>query len=80
MLKTNDYSVKSIETILKYYETNNPLSQMDIEVLKIDLMFPHWFFGLIKTMHKNPKPISSDKISTIANFEQNKFSALQKWI
>ena len=80
MLKTNDYSVKSIETILKYYDTNNSLTKSDIEVLKIDLMFPHWFFGLIKTMHKNPKPISSDKISTFANFEQNKFSVLEKWL
>jgi len=80
MLNFNDYSIKSIESILKYYETNNAISQMDIEVLKIDLMFPHWFFGLVKTLHKNLKVISSDKISAIASFEQNKFSLLEKWL
>jgi len=80
MMKLNDYSIKSIETILKYYETNNILSPKHKEVLKIDLMFPHWFFGLVKTLHKSLKPINSDKISTIASFEQNKFSILQKWL
>jgi len=77
MMRLKDYSIKDIETILKYYETNNILSPDQKEVIKIDLMFPHWFFGLIKTLHKNPKPINSDKISSIAKFEQNKFSALE---
>lgn len=80
MMKLNDYSTKNIETILKFYETNNILSQEQRAVLKIDLMFPHWFFGLVKTLHKNLKPVGSDKISAIARFEQNKFSVLQKWI
>ena len=80
MMKFNDYSIKNIETILKFYEINNILSPNHREVLKIDLMFPHWFFGLIKSIHKSDELISSDKISTIAHFEQNKFSALQKWL
>ena len=80
MMKLNDYSIKNIETILKFYETNTVLSPDHREVLKIDLMFPHWFFGLIKSIHKSDEAISSDKISSIAKFEQNKFSVLQKWL
>jgi spore coat protein I len=80
MMKLNDYSIKNIEAILKFYETNTTLSPNQREVLKIDLMYPHWFFGLIKSIHKSDEAIGSDKISSIAKFEQNKFSALQKWI
>lgn len=80
MMIFNDYSIKNIEAILKFYETNNILSQDHREVLKIDLIFPHWFFGLVKTLHKNPKIINNNKISLIAEFEQNKFSVLEKWL
>ena len=80
MLKLNDFSINSFETILKYYELNNILSMDQREVLKIDLMFPHLFFGLIKNLHKNLKPVSNDRISSIANFEQNKFSSLGNWL
>lgn len=80
MIKFNDYNIDNIETILKFYETNNKLSSNDREVLKIDLMFPHWFFGLVKTLHKNANSINSDKISAISSFEQNKFSTLRKWL
>ncbi|MBU3144402.1 CotS family spore coat protein [Clostridium sp. CF012] len=80
MMKFNDFSIKNIETILNFYEININLSPTHREVLKIDLMFPHWFFGLIKTIHKSDEVINSDKISSIAKFEQNKFSVLQKWL
>ena len=80
MMKLNDYSIKNIESILKCYEINNILSSNQREVLKIDLMFPHWFFGLIKSIHKSDEVLNSDKISSIADFEQNKFLVLQKWL
>jgi spore coat protein I len=80
MMKSNDYSMASNEPILKYYETNNILSKELREVLKIDLMFPHWFFSSIKNIHKSNETISSDRISSIAKFEQNKYIALQKWL
>ena len=80
MMKSQNYNINTFESILKYYETNTILSPEQKNVLKIDLMFPHWFFGLVKTLHKNPKPIGSDKISSVSRFEQNKFSILQKWL
>ncbi|MBU3174959.1 CotS family spore coat protein [Clostridium estertheticum] len=80
MMQFNDYSINNIETILKFYEINNILSPKHREVLKIDLMFPHWFFGLIKSIHKSDKSISDQRISAISSFEQNKFSTLQKWL
>lgn len=80
MMKFNDYNIQNIEAILKYYETNNILSPEQKSVLKIDLMFPHWFFGLVKTLHKNPKQIGSDKIISTSKFELNKFTILQIWL
>jgi len=80
MMKFQDFNVDTIKSILKYYETNNTLAPEQKKVLIIDLMFPHWFFGLVKTLHKNPKQIGSDKIFAISKFEQNKFSILQKWL
>ncbi len=80
MMKSQNCNLNTIEGILKYYETNATLSPELKKVLKIDLMFPHWFFGLIKTMHKNPKPIGIDKITSISKFEQNKFAILQRWL
>jgi spore coat protein I len=77
MMKSQNCNINAFESILKYYETNNTLSPEQKKVLKIDLMFPHWFFGLVKTLHKNPKPIGSDKISSVSRFEQNKFSILK---
>jgi spore coat protein I len=80
MMKFQDFNIDTVKSILKYYETNNTLSLEQKKVLTIDLMFPHWFFGLVKTLHKNPKQIGSDKISATSKFEQNKFSILQKWL
>jgi len=80
MMKSQNYNINTFESILKYYETNTILSLEQKEVLKIDLMFPHWFFGLVKTLHKNPKPIGSDKISSVSRFELNKFSILKTWL
>lgn len=80
MMKFQNSDINTVKSILKYYETNNILSPDQKNVLLIDLMFPHWFFGLVKTLHKNPKPIGSDKISSISKFEQNKFTILQRWL
>lgn len=80
MMKFDDYSIKNIETILKFYQADNILSPGQKEILKIDLMFPHWFFSLVKTLHKNSNSVNSDKLSAFASFEQNKFSALRKWL
>lgn len=80
MMKSQNFNINTLESILKYYETNTTLSLDLKKVLKIDLMFPHWFFGLVKTLHKSPKAIGSDKISSISRFELNKFSALQRWL
>ena len=80
MMKSNDFSVANSEPILKYYETNNMLSKELREVLKIDLMYPHWFFNLIKSMFKSDEIISSDRITSLAKFEQNKYIAVQKWL
>ena len=80
MMKFQDFNIDTVKSILKYYETNNTLSPEQKKVLIIDLMFPHWFFGLVKTLHKTPKQIGIDKISATSKFEQNKFSILQKWL
>lgn len=80
IMKSQNFNINTFESILKYYETNSTLSPELKKVLKIDLMFPHWFFGLVKTLHKSPKAIGNDKISSISRFELNKFSVLQRWL
>lgn len=78
MMKSNDFNMKNHENIINYYEANNTLSKELKEILKIDLMFPHWFFNVIKNMHKSDEAISSNSISSIAKSEQNKYLTLQK--
>ena len=72
--------LKSYVKLVEYYETNNMLSKELREVLKIDLMYPHWFFSLIKSMFKSDEVIISDRIYSLAKFEQNKYIAVQKWL
>lgn len=68
-----------IETILQCYEKSNKLSPEEKDVLKIDLMFPHWFFGTVKNIFLKNKLVNPGKIAKIANLEQSKLSVLNQW-
>lgn len=77
--KRGRWEKDDIETILNYYEKNNELSPEEREILKIDLMFPHWFFGTVKNIFSKNKMVNPGKIVKIAKLEQEKLSVLNTW-
>ncbi|GAE88046.1 CotS family spore coat protein [Acetivibrio straminisolvens] len=70
------WSLDEIEKILDWYSEINPLSPADRELIYIDLMYPHWFFGLVKNIFKNNKNESASKIEKIARLENSKVPLL----
>jgi len=64
--------------ILESYERVNGLSKEHKEILKVDLMFPHWFFAEVKNLFKKNKPLEGRKIERAAEMEQAKFSILDQ--
>ncbi|HOM01426.1 MAG TPA: CotS family spore coat protein [Acetivibrio sp.] len=70
------WSLDEIEKILDWYSEINPLSPDDRELIYIDLMYPHWFFGLVKNIFKNNKNESASKIEKIGKLENSKVPLL----
>lgn len=68
----------AIEGILKWYTNVNSMSNSEKKVLYVDLLFPHWFFGLVKNLFQNNKSLKSSEIERIAQLEQSKTSLLKK--
>lgn len=64
--------------ILGSYEKVNSLSKQQKEILKVDLMFPHWFFAEVKNLFKKNKPLEERKIERAAVMEQAKFPILEQ--
>lgn len=62
----------AIRQILGWYAKINPMNEAEIEVLYADLLFPHWFFGLVKNQFKNDKPVKASAIEKIARLEEAK--------
>ncbi len=60
------------------YNKIRPLSREDIEVLIIDMLFPHWFFGTIKNIFSKNKSVSPGKIAKIARLEHQKITILNQ--
>jgi spore coat protein I len=77
--KQGKWENNDIETIIQHYEKNNILSPQEKEILKIDLMFPHWFFGTVKNIFLKNKLVSPSKIARIAKLEESKLSVLNQW-
>jgi spore coat protein I len=64
--------------ILDWYSEINLLSNEEKQVLYIDLLFPHRFYGLVKNLFINGKIIKASDIERIAIFEQSKIQLLQE--
>lgn len=78
--KRGSWDINDINTILGYYEKNNKLTTQDKNILKADLMFPHWFFGTIKNIFSKNKLVNPGKIAKIAKLENQKIKVLDDWI
>lgn len=68
-----------LDRILNWYEKYNPLSLKEKELLKIDLLFPHCFFGRTKNIFKKNKLESVDKICKVTELEKSKIHVLEEW-
>ncbi|SHJ89379.1 CotS family spore coat protein [Tepidibacter formicigenes] len=77
MQKRGKWQEEIINTILNWYEKNNKLSLEEKEILKIDLLYPHWFFGEVKNLYKKNKYLSPNKIERIAELEKSKVRILK---
>ena len=66
----------NIRSILQIYSYINPLTAEEKDVLYIDMVFPHWFFGLVKNMFQSGKSLKPSEIERIAKLEHSKLSVL----
>lgn len=69
---------KILFNIVDWYTKVNPLSNEEKQVLLIDLMFPHRFYGLVKNLFISEKAIKVSDIERIVVFEQSKLQLLQE--
>jgi spore coat protein I len=71
---------ETISDILGWYEEINPLNNKEKEVLYIDMLFPHWFYGLVKNLFKGGKTLKPSEIEKIAKLEESKVALLKNLI
>lgn len=67
----------TISEILNWYAEVNPLNQDERETLYIDLLYPHWFFGLVKNLFQNEKPLKMSEIERAARLEESKIPIIK---
>lgn len=79
MEKRGKWDIAQIRKILNYYEKYYQLSVEEQELLRIDLMFPHWFFGKVKNLFKKNKPLKASEINKIGALEEKKLLVLEDW-
>ncbi|MCX7924100.1 MAG: CotS family spore coat protein [Clostridia bacterium] len=74
------WEASTINSIVGWYGQVNPMSASEKEVLYIDLLFPHWYFGLVKNLFQNDKPLKPAEMEKIARLEQSKVSLLNGFL
>lgn len=70
---------ETIRQVLDWYTKANPLPASEKTLLYIDLLFPHWFFGLVKNAFQNNKIVKAGEIDKIARLEKSKVSVLSNF-
>lgn len=84
MKKSGKWDIELVKKIFGYYQTENPLSASEWQVVKLDLMFPHLFIGAMnKYYYKRDKEWSNEKylqrIKEMAAFEKTIDSVLNNF-
>lgn len=74
------WDLSTISNIVDWYSEANHLSEADKELVYIDMLYPHWFYGLVKNIFKNNKAENSSKIEKIAKLEMSKIPLLKSLI
>jgi spore coat protein I len=78
--KSNKFDIRVMNTIISWYSAINPINAQEKNLLYIDLLFPHWFHGVVKNQYLKNQSISSSEIKGIAEFEKNKFPAVKQFL
>lgn len=63
---------RTIDNILLWYSNANEITDEEKKVLYVDILFPHWFFGLVKNQYDKNKDIKASEIERITRLEQSK--------
>lgn len=73
----NQWQPEMINEITGWYEESCPLSKKERKLLYIDLLFPHWYYGLVKNLFQAGKPVKASEIERIARLELSKVPILK---
>jgi spore coat protein I len=72
------WDANKVLEILNWYTNINPFTEDEKKVLYIDLLFPHWFFGLVKNQYINFKDIKPSEIEKIMKLELSKLPIIKE--
>lgn len=70
------WQAATINDIIGWYSEVNPLSSAEKNTVYIDLLFPHWFYGLVKNQFQGGKTLRASEIERIARLEEAKVPIL----
>jgi spore coat protein I len=70
----------TMKEILSWYEKGNVLSMEEKQMVYIDTLFPHSFFGTVKNQFIKNKPVKAMSVEKIAKLEMSKESSLTRLI
>ena len=73
----NRWQMEMINEITGWYEESYPVSKKERKLLYIDLLFPHWYYGLVKNLFQAGKPVKASEIERIAKLELSKVPILK---
>lgn len=77
---TGLWEIGTIHDILDWYSQINSIDASVKDILYIDLLFPHWFYGLVKNQYQNNKVLKPSQIEKISKLEQSKIPLLNTLI
>lgn len=76
--KKGRWGMSAITDFVECYTRINPLTHSEKELLYIDMLFPHRFFGLVKHLFQGKKPVRPSEIERMAKLEQAKVPLIMK--
>lgn len=74
---SRQWSAKAVLDIIGWYSEVNRISGEELDVLYADLMYPHWFYGLVKNLYQNGKSLKASEIEKTALLESSKEEVLK---
>jgi len=70
----------TMNEIIAWYESENPLTPDERKVVYIDTLFPHSFFGTVKNQFSKNKPVKAADIERTGRIEVSKRQLLREFL